>query len=221
MLQLRVFVIEAENLMPADFFSKQADPYVKVTVGKEVHQTTIQKKTLNPHWKEELRFTIDSHNLPSIKFEVYDWDRFKTDDFLGTCQLPLKMPINGDVWLKLSIQGKIHVKLETFKGIQQYYPSFQNGQNGIALKVMDESTPTLYPTQQFNPNSFGLHIDKNEASKFKPKRFINPQSDSYISSTENFNVSHPFEQDSVGCSYYALSCGKYVQYYGPLPSVPP
>ncbi|EDR24071.1 hypothetical protein EDI_337030 [Entamoeba dispar SAW760] len=131
------------------------------------------------------------------------------------------MPINGDVWLKLSVQGRIHVKLETFKGIQQYYPSFQNGQNGIALKVMDESTPTLYSTQQFNPNSFGLHIDKNEASKFKPKQFINLQSDSQLSSSKSFNLNHPFEQGSSDCSYYALSCGKYVQYYGPLPSAPP
>ncbi|ELP91688.1 hypothetical protein EIN_207550 [Entamoeba invadens IP1] len=73
---LRLTIIEAQNLPAADCFSKK-----------------------NPKWHEELRFMIDPHNLPSILFEIYDWDRFKTDDFLGHASLALKQPIKGDLWL--------------------------------------------------------------------------------------------------------------------------
>ncbi|ELP90183.1 synaptotagmin, putative [Entamoeba invadens IP1] len=164
---LRLTIIEAQNLPAADCFSKKSDPYTKVTINKEIHQTKIQKRTLDPKWHEELRFMIDPHNLPSILFEIYDWDRFKTDDFLGHASLALKQPIKGDLWLNLSVQGKLHINLDTLKTpIQCLYTQFTPGLDGIALKALSQK-PNLTESQEFKPSSFmtNFNIEKFEKSE--------------------------------------------------------
>lgn len=77
-----------------------SDPYVLVTLldgdGKSLQpkpdQTSIIKKTLNPIWDATFSYLDESaaaQNCRLVQFEVMDWDRLKSDDFMGYAQLPL------------------------------------------------------------------------------------------------------------------------------------
>jgi Ca2+-dependent lipid-binding protein len=61
-----------------------SDPYCCVTIGKEKQKTQKIMKNLNPQWNEELKFStlIFEQN---ITFQLFDWDRFGSDDPLGSC----------------------------------------------------------------------------------------------------------------------------------------
>ncbi|KAG0483200.1 hypothetical protein HPP92_011284 [Vanilla planifolia] len=80
---LKVVIVEGKRLAIRDFTS--SDPYVVVKVEK----TKVINSCLNPIWNEELTFTVEEPT-GYLELEVFDWDRFKSDDKMGKASLSLQ-----------------------------------------------------------------------------------------------------------------------------------
>ncbi|KAF0911770.1 hypothetical protein E2562_012278 [Oryza meyeriana var. granulata] len=84
---LKVVVASGTNLAVRDFTS--SDPYVVVRFAGTNAKTKVINRCLNPVWNEEMSFSIEEP-AGVIKFEVFDWDRFKYDDKMGHAFLELQ-----------------------------------------------------------------------------------------------------------------------------------
>ncbi|KAJ1268986.1 hypothetical protein BS78_07G175300 [Paspalum vaginatum] len=109
-MRLTVRVIEARNLraMDSNGFS---DPYVKLQLGKQRFKTKVIKMNLNPTWDQEFSFLVgDVRDV--LKFDVYDEDILRMDDFLGQVRVPLEDVLAADDlslgtrWYQLLPKGK-------------------------------------------------------------------------------------------------------------------
>ena len=69
---------------------RKQDPYVVCIVGQEKHSTDKSKGT-NPTWTETLRFNAGSDKL---EIEVWDKDRFSSDDLVGKATVSLVQMYN-------------------------------------------------------------------------------------------------------------------------------
>lgn len=105
---LLVNIYGATNLMAADA-NQLSDPFVVVSLcdgsdGGEEVRTHTEPKTLNPVWQFEA--TVMVHSLEAdLVFEVYDEDKFSSDDFLGKVKLPLRSLVpNQQTNKKLSLE---------------------------------------------------------------------------------------------------------------------
>lgn len=86
---LRVDVLDAQNLPSADRNGK-SDPYAKFELnGQEVFKTKVQKKTLNPTWNESFTVPIPSRTAAKFRTMVWDWDFADKPDFLGGADIDL------------------------------------------------------------------------------------------------------------------------------------
>ena len=107
---VEVEIVEARDLVASDR-NGFSDPYVVIdpTAGFFTgSQTPIIKKTLNPVWNFKTVFSVDP-SFKKIKFRMFDWDRFSSDDPLGTCSFPASMFADGtplDVWQPLKQKPK-------------------------------------------------------------------------------------------------------------------
>jgi Ca2+-dependent lipid-binding protein len=84
---LKVVVAHGRNLAVRDFTS--SDPYVIVRVADMTAKAKVINSCLNPVWNEEMAFSM-KEPAGVIKFEVFDWDRFKYDDKMGHTFLELQ-----------------------------------------------------------------------------------------------------------------------------------
>ncbi|KAK0631828.1 C2 domain-containing protein [Immersiella caudata] len=86
---LRVDVLDAQDLPAADSNGK-SDPYVKFELnGQEVFKTKTQKKTLHPAWNEYFEVPVPSRTAAKFKATVWDWDFADKPDLLGAAQINL------------------------------------------------------------------------------------------------------------------------------------
>ncbi|KAM9319372.1 extended synaptotagmin-1 [Gastrophryne carolinensis] len=118
---LRVFMVEAENLIAKDNFmggmiKGKSDPYVVVRAGGKSVRTKVVKENLNPWWNQAFEILVTDVPGQDIEFRVFDKDIDK-DDFLGSCKVPVKNVIKQktiDEWLPLEEvkSGKLHFKVE-------------------------------------------------------------------------------------------------------------
>ena len=68
-------------------FWDRSDPYVEVTCGKAVRKTKVVNDNLNPEYNETFTFIASPADQLTIK--VWDHDDVKSDDLLGTLEIPL------------------------------------------------------------------------------------------------------------------------------------
>jgi hypothetical protein len=86
---LRVDVLDAQDLPAADSNGK-SDPYVKFELsGQEVFKTKTQKKTLHPAWNEYFEIPVPSRTAAKFKATVWDWDFADKPDLLGAAEINL------------------------------------------------------------------------------------------------------------------------------------
>lgn len=86
---LRVDVLDAENLPAADSNGK-SDPYAKFDLnGVEVFKSKTVKKTLNPTWNEFFEIPVPSRIGAAFNLKVYDYDFADKPDFLGGAPIRL------------------------------------------------------------------------------------------------------------------------------------
>ncbi|XP_077153664.1 extended synaptotagmin-1 [Ranitomeya variabilis] len=118
---LRVFIVEAENLIAKDNFmggmiKGKSDPYVVIRSGGKSVQTRVIKETLNPRWDQTFEITVTDVPGQDIEFLLFDKDIDK-DDSLGSCKVAVKNVLKQksiDEWLPLEAvkSGRLHVKAE-------------------------------------------------------------------------------------------------------------
>ncbi len=104
---LRVDVLDAEDLPSADSNGK-SDPYVKFDLnGVEVFKTKVQKKTLRPAWNEFFEVPVPSRTGAKFNATVMDWDFGNKDDLLGATDINLAHldPFKAQE-MKLALDGK-------------------------------------------------------------------------------------------------------------------
>jgi len=88
---LRVEVLDAQDLPAADSNGK-SDPYVKFDLnGQEVFKSKTQKKTLNPAWNENFEVPVPSRTAAKLKATVWDWDFADKPDLLGSTEINLAL----------------------------------------------------------------------------------------------------------------------------------
>nr|XP_010929054.1 protein C2-DOMAIN ABA-RELATED 11 isoform X1 [Elaeis guineensis] len=97
---VKVIIVQGRKLAIRDFTS--SDPYVVVTVGNQTAKTKVIKSCLNPVWNEEITFSANEP-LGVLKLEVFDRDRFKSDDKMGHAFLDLR-PLASASKLKQALQ---------------------------------------------------------------------------------------------------------------------
>ncbi|XP_008783032.1 LOW QUALITY PROTEIN: protein C2-DOMAIN ABA-RELATED 11 [Phoenix dactylifera] len=97
---LKVTIVQGRKLAIRDFTS--SDPYVVVRVGNQTAKTKVINSCLNPVWNEELTFST-KEPLGVLKLEVFDRDRFKSDDKMGHTFLDLR-PLASASKLKRALQ---------------------------------------------------------------------------------------------------------------------
>lgn len=89
--QLRVHLYQARNLPPADD-DGSADPYVVVRCCGQKRTTATIRNTLNPMWYTTVTFDLELlplHLAPQVVIQVWDWDRFSSNDLMATLRLPM------------------------------------------------------------------------------------------------------------------------------------
>ncbi|KAG8452427.1 hypothetical protein GDO86_004288 [Hymenochirus boettgeri] len=118
---LRIFVLEAENLIAKDnlmggLVKGKSDPYTVIRYGGKTVRTRVIDNNLNPCWNQAFEILVTDVPGQDIVFEVFDKDVDK-DDFLGSCKICVKDAVKQkkiDEWLPLEKvkSGKLHVRLE-------------------------------------------------------------------------------------------------------------
>ncbi|VDN04168.1 unnamed protein product [Thelazia callipaeda] len=79
---VKIHLLQGHNLVIRDA-SGSSDPYVKFKYkGRTYYKSSIIFKNLNPIWKEEFTFLVDDITVP-ICLDVYDYDRWASDDYMG------------------------------------------------------------------------------------------------------------------------------------------
>ena len=88
---LRVDILDADDLPAADR-NGFSDPYCKFNLnGKDMYKTKTQKKTLHPAWNEYFECPIKSRTAAQFKLAVFDWDMGDKDDLLGEATINLEL----------------------------------------------------------------------------------------------------------------------------------
>ncbi|XP_045689005.1 fer-1-like protein 4 isoform X2 [Phyllostomus hastatus] len=90
-LLVRVYVVKATNLSPADPNGK-ADPYVVVSAGRERQDTKERyiPKQLNPIFGEVLELSVSLPAEPELTVAVFDHDLVGSDDLIGETHVDLE-----------------------------------------------------------------------------------------------------------------------------------
>lgn len=104
---LRVDVLDAQDLPSADSNGK-SDPYVKFELnGEDVFRTKTQKKTLAPVWNEFFEVAVPSRTAAKFRATVWDWDFADKPDYLGGVDIRLDQlePFKAQE-MRLKLDGK-------------------------------------------------------------------------------------------------------------------
>ncbi len=65
------------------------DPYVKLRLGTQTAETRVLMKTNDPVWDEHFVFGVNSVEAQQLHLSVCDYDMFKHDDHIGSCNVGL------------------------------------------------------------------------------------------------------------------------------------
>ncbi|KAG5975067.1 hypothetical protein E4U55_007905, partial [Claviceps digitariae] len=67
------------------------DPFVVASLGKKTYRTRRVRHNLNPVYNEKMIFHVQGHEQQySFGFTVIDHDRYSGNDFIASCNLPVK-----------------------------------------------------------------------------------------------------------------------------------
>ncbi|CAG8465566.1 6085_t:CDS:2, partial [Acaulospora colombiana] len=132
------------------------DPFVVASFSRNTFRTKVISHKLNPVWNEKFNFPVKKNETKySIKFVVYDWDKFSGNDLVASQSLPIKQLlekteahegfVEEELPLVLHIQGKSgeeynpkltikskflpyeKLRFQFWKSLAKFYDSDDNG----------------------------------------------------------------------------------------------
>ena len=117
---LRVRVRKARGLAVRDLSSVVAsassDPFVRLSMGRQVFRTKSIKSSLEPVWDEQFEFQIEDLATDYLLLECWDADAVSADDRMGEARIELgelEVEQRTPTWLKLErvASGEVLVDL--------------------------------------------------------------------------------------------------------------
>ena len=97
---IELTIKSATDLAQANRFGGSSDPFVLVFMGDDsdpIEKTHFIANTLNPKWNSVFNIQLgismekgvtNIQHFPTFRLEVYDYNKVKTMDFLGSCEIP-------------------------------------------------------------------------------------------------------------------------------------
>eukprot|EP00095_Tigriopus_kingsejongensis_P003141 maker-scaffold438_size171652-snap-gene-0.39 protein:Tk03141 transcript:maker-scaffold438_size171652-snap-gene-0.39-mRNA-1 annotation:"hypothetical protein KGM_14024" len=137
---VRITIIEAKDLKGMDFVflgKRTADPYCVIKIGAQVGTTEIVKENLNPKWNFSLDFIVDATHLGVLELDVWDWDKGKSDDFMGRVVMAL------DQLFLASQRGPLALALDGPQGRISFASRWFDLTSDMA--ALDERDPRSHP----------------------------------------------------------------------------
>merc|ERR1711970_1451222 len=85
--QIVITVFKAKDIEKKGMFGK-ADPYIKMTLGKQKAKSLTVKNNHNPEWNLKATFDVDHNTTEKVSIAIFDED-FGKDDSLGSTSLDI------------------------------------------------------------------------------------------------------------------------------------
>jgi endonuclease/exonuclease/phosphatase family metal-dependent hydrolase len=94
-------LVEGHKILPMDVMGK-SDPYAKISLihldskkplpSSKQALSHVVLQSLTPIWNEEFTFRVREEDIEhgGLLVQVFDYDKLKSDDFIGLCVVPLK-----------------------------------------------------------------------------------------------------------------------------------
>ena len=175
------------------------DPFVKITCVNDTQQTTIKNETINGIWNEKLVFREVPLNInkkstwPILLAQIYDYDRFKSNDLLGSSYVWLSDSPYSLNDYKKKINPKWHQlylpKSNAPQGelLLSFYIFEEKGKNRAEIDEMIKAIDTDPKTEaySFEINILGLRDIKPLAMLPIKKAYIKFDMNSLNVSTKN------------------------------------
>ncbi|KAI5057523.1 hypothetical protein GOP47_0027538 [Adiantum capillus-veneris] len=142
--ELKVELVEAENVAKADIWG-ESDPYAVVYIRRKqgcMWTSSTKMNTKCPVWNESYTFDVEDLESQKLTIQLFDYDRFKGDDFIGIAQFALSQldpRVEKDVWVDLvddlkkdkqKLKGKVHLCFT-------YQPFFEKEPEGMPNTKQD------------------------------------------------------------------------------------
>ncbi|KAF7550539.1 hypothetical protein G7Z17_g5654 [Cylindrodendrum hubeiense] len=87
-------IVKITDLPPESNLTRTSfdmDPFVVASLGKKTYRTQRVRHSLNPVFNEKMLFHIQGHEQQySFAFTVIDHDKYSGNDFIASCNLPVK-----------------------------------------------------------------------------------------------------------------------------------
>jgi len=95
---VHIFIHQGSELPGADK-DALSDPYVVVKCLGRKEKLKKQKKTVNPNWSQVVSFDdLEFGPEPQVVVDVYDHDKFDSDDYLGSARISLELSNTSACW---------------------------------------------------------------------------------------------------------------------------
>ncbi|KAA0709452.1 Synaptotagmin-like protein 4 [Triplophysa tibetana] len=189
-----ILVHECRGLAYADAAKKKCNPYVKAYLlpDKGKKKTSIKHNTVNPSFKETLKYSITRTQLLTrrLQLSVWHYDRFGHNVFLGEVEVPMD---NHDIETGheeyMALRGKASTAASPF---DQY-----RGELAVSLKYVTANTTHAESPKRKSKKSKAqedseLHVLIKEAknlSAMKPGRTYDSFVKGYLLPSKNKNHS--------------------------------
>lgn len=90
-------IVKITDLPPESNLTRTSfdmDPFVVASLGKKTYRTRRVRHNLNPVYNEKMIFHVQGHEQAySFSFTVIDHDKYSGNDFIASCNLPVKQLI--------------------------------------------------------------------------------------------------------------------------------
>merc|ERR1712128_70584 len=179
--QIYITIIKARDIEKKGNFGK-ADPYVKMTLGKQKAKSATVKNNHNPEWNFVASFDVDENTSEGVNIAVFD-DDFGKDDSLGSKTLDIhsiqehKQMLNQWIPLENCQSGEIlfsaefvpHGSVQKSKGIES------SVKPESTKEVLKQIEPTVKDTVEVKVQDSTItkeSVKESETAKIPEKDFV-------------------------------------------------
>ncbi|GMH62476.1 hypothetical protein TL16_g03481 [Triparma laevis f. inornata] len=107
--RVRLYALEAMDLTAKD--GKTSDPFLRVRLANAKYDTEKQLKRLHPEFYERFDMTCKIPGDTMLHVEVWDWDRFGSNDLIGSAVIDLESRWFSNNWHEHELKPVEHISL--------------------------------------------------------------------------------------------------------------